>query len=157
MGKTVPECQSDGRQFVCTAGWSVEHGPTRIYPMGRLNAPSRWSLCEVPTERNPKDDRAESWKISGDSSIANHDHTNANTVQLVEKIPLSKQREIVARMLVPSIAEANRRKISLCIIIPQIEDLYFGEADFDKERWEKFFNTGGGNPLGWNRHRPGPL
>ncbi len=58
LGKTVPEPNSDGRVFVCSAGVS----PTlrqlvRVYPLARGGAPARWSVNAVKLERNPKDAR----------------------------------------------------------------------------------------------------
>jgi hypothetical protein len=120
LGKTVPEANSDGREFVCTAGFSMELGlPVRIYPMARAHCPKRWSVCRVPVERNPKDTRAESWKIKGDRSPAEHWRIN-NVVRVVQnRLIHSEEKKIVDALSVASIKEANMRRLSLCIIKPR--------------------------------------
>lgn len=117
LGKTVPEVNSDGREFVCTAGFSMELGQAvRIYPMARGHCPRRWSVCRVPVERNPKDTRAESWKIKGDRSPGAHQHINDVIDVVTNKLAPSEQRKIVDALTVSSIKEANERRLSLCVI-----------------------------------------
>lgn len=119
LGKTVPEANSDGRQFVCTAGYSPElRQPVRIYPMARRNCPGRWSVSRVPLERNSKDSRPESWKIRGDRSLGAHDQIN-NVMETSGKVPPATQRDIVAAMTVASLREANERRLSLCVVLPE--------------------------------------
>jgi hypothetical protein len=119
LGKTVPESNSDGRQFVCTAGYDLElRAPIRIYPMARWNSPARWSVSQVPLERNDKDSRAESWKIRGDRSPGAHDRINDVIRPRQRATSIAVQRDIVEALTVPSLAEANRRRLSLCVILP---------------------------------------
>lgn len=119
LGKTVPEANSDGRQFVCTAGFSLELGqPIRIYPMARYNCPARWSVSQVPVERNPKDSRAESWKIKGDRSPGAHQWINNVIAPVLRSVSIAVQREIVAALTVRSLHEANARRMSLCVLLP---------------------------------------
>jgi hypothetical protein len=119
LGKTVPEAAADGRQFVCTAGYSFElRGPIRIYPMARRNCPPRWSTSRVPLERNPKDNRAESWKIRGDRRAEAHDRINAVIEPVDRKLNAAAQREIVAAMAVRSLRQANEERRSLCVLLP---------------------------------------
>jgi hypothetical protein len=119
LGKTVPEVNSDGRQFVCTAGYSLElRQPIRIYPMARRNCPLRWSVSRIPLERNVKDSRPESWKIRGDRSLGVHDQVN-NVIESGGKVPPATQRKIVAAMTVASLKEANERRLSLCVVLPE--------------------------------------
>jgi hypothetical protein len=119
LGKTVPETNGDGRQFVCTAGYSLElRQPIRIYPMARRASPPRWSVSRIPVERNPRDARPESWKIRGDRSPGAHDLINAIIQRLQEKVAPVMQREIVAALLVPSLEYANRSRMSLCVVAP---------------------------------------
>jgi len=119
LGKTVPESNSDGRQFVCTAGYDLElRQPIRIYPMARANCPVRWSLSQIPVERNPKDSRAESWKIRGDRSPAAHSFINGVIRPLSRAVSIAAQREIVETMTVRSLSEANDKRLSLCVLLP---------------------------------------
>lgn len=119
LGKTVPEANADGRQFVCTAGYSLElRRPIRIYPMARRASPPRWSVSRIPVERNPKDSRWESWQIRGDRSTDAHERINAVIGPVLPKVAGATQKDIVASLAVTSLKEANERRMSLCIILP---------------------------------------
>src|SRR5215471_17278110 len=92
LGTTVPEPNSDGRIFVCSAGVSRElDSLMRIYPLARRYAPERWTVNRVQLERNPRDSRRESWKLAA----------------------------LLKKYVVPSIAVANERRMSLAVIHPQ--------------------------------------
>src|SRR5262249_42408232 len=118
-GKTVPEANSDGRQFVCTAGYSFElRQPVRVYPMARVGCPHRWSMSRLPLERNPKDSRPESWKIRGDRQVGLHDQINSVIATVEKRVDPERQREIVSAMAVPSLKQANEERRSLCILWP---------------------------------------
>jgi len=120
LGKTVPEANSDGREFVCTAGFSMElRQPVRIYPMARAHCPKRWSKSRIPLERNPKDSRFESWKIKGNRSPAAHWRINDVIQPVADKLNAEEQRQIVEALTVASIKEANQRRLSLCVIQPR--------------------------------------
>ena len=119
LGKTVPESNSDGRQFVCTAGYDLElRQPVRIYPMARGNCPARWSLSQIPVERNAKDSRSESWKIRGNRAVGAHDRINQVIQPVAKSVPIGTQREIVEALTVSSLREANERRLSLCVLLP---------------------------------------
>lgn len=126
LGKTVPEpTRSDGRVFVCSAGISVQLGHlVRVYPLAQREAPERWSVSTVSLERNPADSRHESWKIAGDRSPGAHERINRSFVT-AGKIPGSKRAGLLARHAVPSIAEANARRISLAVVHPSSMELDF--------------------------------
>lgn len=118
LGTTVPEPRSDGRVFVCSAGWSAELGHlVRIYPLARYGAPRRWSVNRVRLERNPKDSRWESWQLAGDRSADGHGGINAN-FDCVGEIPRGKREGLLDGAVVGSISEANDRRISLCVVHP---------------------------------------
>lgn len=119
LGKTVPEIVGDGRQFVCTAGFSFElMQPIRIYPMARIGCPRRWSTSRLPLERNPKDSRHESWKIRGDRRPGLHDQINSVITPIEKTISAERQREIVSALAVPSLKQANEQRRSLCVLLP---------------------------------------
>jgi hypothetical protein len=119
LGKTVPEPQSDGRTFVCTAGYSPElRQAVRIYPMALRDAPPRWSMCRVPLERNPKDSRRESWKLRGDRSPGRHELINRVIERLPGKVDDKARRELVGAMTVSSLKAANEQRLSLCVLLP---------------------------------------
>lgn len=119
LGKTVPETNSDGRQFVCTAGYGLElRQAVRVYPMARIGSPSRWSMSRVPLERNHKDSRRESWKIKGNRDPGAHDRINEVITRVQDRVTPDTQRRIVEDMTVASLNEANKQRLSLCVIMP---------------------------------------
>lgn len=125
LGKTVPEPNSDGRVFVCSAGVSDQmRSLVRIYPLARSAAPKRWQVCRVPLERNPKDSRRESFKIAGDRSQGAHEHIN-DKFEALSKVPDRHRCMILRPYVVGSIAEANAKRASLAILHPDNLDLQF--------------------------------
>lgn len=120
LGKTVPEVSSDGREMVCSAGYDLElRRLIRIYPLGRYKAPKRWSITRVQLERNPKDSRDESWKIATDLRIVDHDRTNVAFTPACSDLADDKRYDVLRKQFVPSIDEANKRRLSLALIEPQ--------------------------------------
>lgn len=131
LGKTVPESNSDGRQFVCTAGYDRElRKPVRIYPMARRDCPHRWSVSCVPVERNSKDSRNESWKIRGDRGLGQHEQINT-VISIVQKtISPDIQREILGALEVKSLKQANEECRSLVVLFPDdVPYLTFEQGD----------------------------
>jgi hypothetical protein len=131
LGQTVPETNSDGREFVCTAGYSLElREPVRIYPMARGSCPHRWSMSRIPLERNTKDSRNESWKIRGDRSCEQHRHVNSVIETVQRKIDPETQRNIVSAMQARSLTQANEERRSLCVLFPsEVPTLCFKEGE----------------------------
>lgn len=126
LGTTVPEPNSDGRVFVCSAGYSAElRQLVRIYPLARRNAPRRWSINRVRLERNSRDSRAESWQVAGDRSPSHHDHIN-EAFEPVGTMSRLDRAGLLDRVTVESIAEANERRLSLAVIHPlDVPSLFF--------------------------------
>lgn len=77
LGKTKPEQRrTDGRTFVCSAGWHPDLGLIRIYPLAVADAPQDWGVYDVDLERNPRDNRPESWRIAAGRHPADHPRIN---------------------------------------------------------------------------------
>jgi hypothetical protein len=125
LGKTVPEPNSDGRVFVCSAGVSATmRGLIRVYPLARHGTPARWSINTIALERNPKDSRPESFKLAGDRTPGQHDNINA-TIQSGSEVSRHKRVELLKPYAVDSIKEANGRRLSLALIHPDSLELTF--------------------------------
>lgn len=125
LGTTVPEPNSDGRVFVCSAGYS----PTlrqliRVYPLARYGAPTRWSISTVKLERNPKDSRAESYRLAGDRRPGVHDHIN-RVFEVHDVASKTHRADLLKRCVVGSIAEANDHRLSLAILHADAMSLEF--------------------------------
>lgn len=129
LGTTVPEPNSDGRVFVCSAGISTEYGGlVRLYPLARRSIPHRWNKYRVPVERNPADSRRESFKVatSGDRAPGAHERINQH-FQLVGKLRDTERPKLLKPYQVGSIAQANAKanRLSLAIIEPEAIELDF--------------------------------
>lgn len=116
LGTTVPEPKSDGRIFVCSAGYSATlRSLVRVYPLARFGAPARWSVSTVKLERNREDSRNESFKLAGDRSPDRHRTINS-LFRIDGMVPKSERADLLRKCSVGSIAEANERRLSLAII-----------------------------------------
>jgi hypothetical protein len=127
LGTTVPEPTRKGdRIFVCSAGISAEQRCLlRVYPLARHGAPRRWNTYRVPLERNSRDSRPESWQIAGDRSPQAHERINEAFVPTERIVPDRQRAALLAPFRVHSIAEADRRRLSLAIIHPDAVELDF--------------------------------
>lgn len=62
--KTIPELsKNDGGVYTCTIGYSLQLGFIRVYPMP-LTGMNRWGIYTIQVEKNKRDSRIESWKLS---------------------------------------------------------------------------------------------
>lgn len=152
LGKTVPEPQSDGRIFVCSAGVSPQMKQLlRIYPLGRFGAPKRWSVNQVSLERNPTDSRPESWKRHNPTRGAEGD-TNPDMATLRSAYPVGGRSTLLAPYAVASIREANARRLSLAVLHPDNYDLDFDHnPDSPDSPQLALFDSGKPTPQGAKR------
>lgn len=126
LGTTVPEPNSDGRVFVCSAGVSDEYRKLiRIYPLARRNAPRRWTVHRVPLERNPRDSRDESFQIAGDRQPGAHQWINYQFEVVRPVYPVAHRASLLERYVIGSIQEANAKRLSLAIVQPDEIELTF--------------------------------
>ena len=125
LGTTVPEPNSDGRIFVCSAGYSATYGGLlRVYPLARFGAPARWSVSTVKLERNSKDSRRESFKLAGDRSPEARKSINS-LFRIDGMAPKAGRAELLKRCTVGSIKEANERRLSLAVVHARGMELEF--------------------------------
>ncbi len=126
LGKTIPEPNSDGRVFVCSAGWSRElQSLLRIYPLSRFSAPRTWSACKVRLQKNPKDTRRESFQLFGDRHDG-HSEINRECIDVHgEELKPSALADELRKAMCPSIRQANDRRLSLALVRPRNPELHF--------------------------------
>lgn len=128
LGKTIPEPQSDGRTFVCSAGVSQEYKSLiRIYPLAVRECPKRWQRCRVLLERNPKDNRLESFKLKGNRQAGHHEVINGECFEVLGELSKEQRLECLERFFVDSIHQANYLRKSLAIVQPK----HIPQLDFD--------------------------
>ena len=152
LGTTVPEQISDGRECVCSAGYSREYGSLlRLYPLARFDAPRRWGRYRVEIERNPRDSRGESFALRGERRIDHEEINRRNFIDAGSVDPLSLA-EAVDTHSVGSIIEANDRRLSLAFMRPRLSTLEF---DYNPEAPDApqlgLFDRGGPAPTGSKR------
>jgi hypothetical protein len=152
LGSTVPEPNSDGRVFVCSAGVSAElRRLVRIYPLARRNIPHRWNTYRVPVQLNPKDSRPESFKVCGDRSPEGHERINER-FEHRGRLRDCDRAQLLARHTVGSIPEANERRLSLAIIHPKSMSLHFEHNPCSPNSPElRLFDLGDPPPQGAKR------
>jgi hypothetical protein len=131
LGTTVPEPASSGRIFVCSAGVSRElRSMVRIYPLARANVPNRWGQYRVELERNPADNRHESWKIAGDRSEGIHERIN-DRFERAGTLSDHSRADLLRPFVTESIQNANRLQTSLVVIHPDEASVHFERATAD--------------------------
>lgn len=119
LGTTVPEPNSDGRVFVCSAGVSSElNSLVRIYPLARKAVPRRWGKFRVPLERNSMDSRTESWRVKGNRDPASHWAINNVFEEVQTTYPERLRADLLDPFVTGSIEEANNRRLSLAVVRP---------------------------------------
>lgn len=131
LGKTVPEQRrSDGRTFVCSAGYHPDLGLARIYPLAMRDAPADWSLVDVQLQRNPKDSRGESWQLAADRTPGRHDVINSAAFRVVGKVARDDRRDVVPeRHYVAGIRQANAERRSLALVRPADFEIVWTRPD----------------------------
>jgi len=126
LGRACPERIKDGRVTVCVAGYSQEFGFMRIYPT-KIGMPlARWKIARIPLERNPQDNRQESWKIQGSKSEWER---LDEKIEVVGEFKKEHRLSLVANLVDGCIATLNNQHRSLGIIKPKIHKHYFSEQD----------------------------
>lgn len=153
LGKTVPEPNSDGRVFVCSAGYSETlRSLVRVYPLGRYDSPPRWSISTAKLERNPRDSRIESFKLAGDRSPDQHWRINCSAFTVTGKVSELARAELLRKHVVPSIAEANAARLSLAVVHPSALEIEFDHNPASPESPElALFDLPGEAPKGARR------
>lgn len=144
LGTTVPEPNSDGRVFVCSAGVSPEMKRlVRIYPLARRSIPNRWRMYRTPLERNSKDSRQESYQVRGNRELGRHNWINTRFEEVQKAYSPGKRAALLKPFVQGSIQQANSKRISLAVLQPDNLDLYFERnADAAEDEQLTLFDTG---------------
>jgi hypothetical protein len=131
LGKTKPEeRRSDGRTFVCSAGWQPDLGLIRVYPLAMHAAPRRWDICDVRLERNPRDSRRESWRLAGNRHGTEHRGINVEAFTTTGHVPRHQRDHLLPESCyADSIAHANDQRRSLALIRPRDAQVQWTNPD----------------------------
>lgn len=134
LGTAVPEPDNrDHLLGICSAGVSPTLGMVRVTPLALVGAPKRWSINRVPLERDPRDNRPESWRIEGDLPTI-HPLINRKFEQvgkLDTKQHMAVLQKLTAPFFVETVQEAIDRGMSLALMNLDPGDirLMFNEYD----------------------------
>lgn len=133
LGKTVPDDRADGRHFVCSAGYQRDLGLIRIYPLSRHASPKRWSQTSVLLERNPKDNRKESWRLAVDRAPDQHAAANVRAFRTTGEVARNQRATLIPDCyFVDSVAQANSERRSLALLRPQSAEINWTAPDATK-------------------------
>jgi hypothetical protein len=124
LGKAVPSEIRDGRVTVCTAGYSEELGLVRLYPTNYRSPLKRWNVVEVPVEKDPQDNRFESWKIQGSKREWTQLHKK---IDVVSKLDRNSGYKLVKDLVEDCVLDINDERRSLGVVKPIIKECYFQE------------------------------
>lgn len=114
LGSAVPEWLQDANcQAVCTAGFSPsEDRLIRINPTAPWSVPSRWSATRVAVDRNPDDNRSESYMFP---------NRELNFKKYGRRLGKMSEKDRVLcldQFIVPSIQVAKDRGWTLALVNP---------------------------------------
>jgi len=122
LGRACPEPLKDGRVTVCLGGYSHKFGFTRIYPT-RTNMPwKRWDVVKVEVEKDPRDGRAESWKIAGSKTAWD---SLPDKVEVIGKFPHKQWGTLLLNLADACVQDINDEKRSLGVVKPTVQKKYF--------------------------------
>lgn len=127
LGKGCPDRIRNGRMTVCVAGFSPKLRFLRIYPTRTDASFSRWDIINVEAEKNPQDNRNESWKIVGSKN--EWDSLNKK-IKVLSRLKNQKDKKRIIEENIDdcvNIIKDSRR--SLGIIKPTIVGHYFSQRE----------------------------
>jgi hypothetical protein len=136
LGRGVPEQISNGRITVCVAGYSETAGFIRLYPT-RIDSPlAVWNIVSVEVERNPLDNRNESWKLP--ESRAGWEHIN-QYITINGELKRSHRIGLLDAIKTDCVKDINAKRQSLGIIQPSIRRAYLGTNKRNMEAYQPLF------------------
>lgn len=113
--KTIPErSKRDGYVYTCSIGYCEEYGFIRVYPMP-FTKMKRWGIYEIEIEKNKRDSRFESWKLSTYTKYENFIGFEKELIYLGD----ANKDYILSKMIAnisPSISDLNKNKKSIGVI-----------------------------------------
>lgn len=115
LAKSIPEySKRDGSLYTCSIGYSSELGLIRVYPLP-LTGMNKWGCYRITVERNKRDNRAESWKLSGYARHENWIGFEKETT-FIGKAKHEQILPILAANVSPSISRLNQDRKSIGVI-----------------------------------------
>lgn len=133
LSKSIPEySKRDDSLYTCSIGYSNELGLIRIYPLPPTGL-KKWGVYELDVEKNKRDNRIESWKITSSSRKENWKDI-LDDILFIGNSNIEKISSLLMRNISPSISKLNAQRKSIGLI----------KADMFNIKWsenERFINT----------------
>jgi hypothetical protein len=119
LAKSIPEFDKrDGKLYTCSLGYSPQLGLIRIYPLP-VKGMVKWGIYEVEVEKNKRDSRRESWKLS---SYARHENwvnfdKDFKFLGKANNTYKTKITKLLQSIIYPSISELNKDRKSIGVLL----------------------------------------
>lgn len=127
IAKSIPEYSTKyGGLFTCTLGYCHESNSLiRVYPIP-VTGMKKWHTYSIEIEKNRKDSREESWKLSSYAKYENWIGLDKD-VMFLGKVDrkIGIQRLLQTNQIFPSISTCNQLKISIGIIPLSVYNLFW--------------------------------
>ena len=124
IAKTIPEVSKrDGREYSCTVGYSPQLGFIRVYPVP-LNGFKRRHKYIIEVEKNNRDTRNESWKLSSMTRTDNFIFIEKDII-LIGKVNKENIISMFNTIISPSISKLNENRKSIGVIRTNILKPYW--------------------------------
>jgi hypothetical protein len=127
IAKSIPEySKKNGGLFTCTLGYCHESKSIiRVYPIPIVGM-KKWHTYSIEVEKNNRDTRDESWKLSSNSQYENWSEFGKDVIylgQVNRKIGI--QYLMQTKQIMPSIQLCNNMKISIAIVPMMKYNIYW--------------------------------
>lgn len=131
--KSVPEFDKrDGKLYTCSLGYCPEFGLIRVYPLP-ITGMKKWNTYEIEVEKNKRDCRAESWKLSSYSKKENWIGFT-DDCKLIGTANKSKLVQYLFSCVSPSISRLNEQRRSIGVVLSKTVNPFW-------EKNDRFINT----------------
>ena len=131
--KSVPEFDKrDGKLYTCSLGYCPQYGLIRVYPLP-LTGMKKWHTYEIEVEKNKRDSRRESWKLSSYSKNENWIgfSDDCKPLGMANK---TKVIQYLSSCVSPSISRLNEERKSIGVVLAQTVNPFWDAND-------RFINT----------------
>ena len=131
--KSVPEFDKrDGKLYTCSLGYCPQFGLIRVYPLP-ITGMKKWHTYEIEVEKNKRDSRRESWKLSSYSKNENWIGFS-DDCKLIGVANKTKVISYLSSCVTPSISRLNEQRKSIGVIMAQTVNPFWDSND-------RFINT----------------
>jgi len=128
LAKTIPEVSKrDGGVYTCSVGYSPQLGLIRLYPLPLVGM-KKWHKYRVEVEKNKRDSREESWKLSSYTRFERFIGFEKDCIDLGR----CKKEAVVSLLnqyLAPSISHLNKDRKSVGLIMTNYLNPYWDVND----------------------------